>query len=79
MKIIEVRPSKRFGGAWVAFEAPGVEPTFPGPNGKQDAISYASQRFGGSTGELHVYDDAGTAVVEKIPIDGRGQYGQARA
>jgi hypothetical protein len=26
MKIIEVRQSKKFKGAWSAFEAPGVEP-----------------------------------------------------
>ena len=27
--IIEVRPCRKFKGAWVAFEAPGVEPAFP--------------------------------------------------
>jgi hypothetical protein len=26
MKIIEIRPTKKFGGAWFAFEVPGVEP-----------------------------------------------------
>ena len=74
--IIEVRPSQKFEGAWVAFEAPGVEPAFPDPNGKQDAIEYAQGRFGGSRGEIHVYcDDASTAELS-IAIDGRGQYPQ---
>ena len=41
MKVIEVRPSRKFKDAWVAFEAPGVGPAFPDPNGKQDAIDYA--------------------------------------
>jgi len=26
MKVIEIKPTKKFGGAWCAFEAPGVEP-----------------------------------------------------
>ena len=43
-----------FKGAWLAFEAPGVELAFPDPNGKQDAIDYARGRFGGSRGEIHV-------------------------
>ena len=59
MKVIEVRPCEKFKGAWVSFEAPGIEPAFPDPNGKQDAIDYARARFGGSRGEIHVYcDDA---------------------
>jgi hypothetical protein len=37
MRIVEIRPSKRPRG-WCAFEAPGVELAFPGPDGKQDAI-----------------------------------------
>ena len=32
MKIIEVRPCKKFKGAWVAFEALGVEPAFAEPD-----------------------------------------------
>ena len=78
MKVVEVRPSKKFKDAWVAFEAPGVVPTFKTGDPKADAIDYAKGRFGGSAGEIHVYDDAGTAIVEKIPIDGRGQYVQGQ-
>ena len=29
VKVIEVRPCEKFKNAWVAFEAPGVEPRFP--------------------------------------------------
>ena len=76
MKIIEVRPSKEFKGAWVAFEAPGVEPTFAAPDAKERALSYARGRFGGSAGEIHVYDEAGVRIIEKIPIKGGTQYGQ---
>jgi hypothetical protein len=77
MKTIEIRPSKKFGGSWSCFEAPGVEPAFSGPNGKQYAIEYAKNRFGGSEGELYVYDESGLTIAEKIAIDGRGQYCQA--
>ena len=77
MTTIEVRPSRKFKGAWVGFEAPGVEPAFPGPNGKQDAIDYALCRFGGSRGEIHVYGDDASTVERKILIDGRGQYPQS--
>ena len=35
-----------------------------------------SGRFGGSAGEIHVYDETGEAIAEKIAIDGGGQYGQ---
>ena len=79
MKIIEVRPSKRFKGAWTSFEAPGVEPAFSEPDAKRKAMDYASQRFGGSSGEVHVYDDAGEAIERKIVIDGRGKYQQAKS
>ena len=78
MKIIQIRPSKRFCGAWVSFEAPGVEPAFSGRSAKSDAIDYACERFGDRTGEAHIYDDAGTSIPEKIPIDGRGLYPQAQ-
>jgi len=74
MRIIEIRPTKQFGGSWIAFEAPGVAPAFPGPNGKQAAIDYACQRFGGSRGEIHVYDDTGENIVAKIPMDDRIKY-----
>ena len=57
MKIIEVRPSKKFKSAWVAFEAPGVEPAFAAPDAKRKAIDYACGRFGGSAGEVHIYGD----------------------
>ena len=75
MKTIKVLRSKKLTG-WTAFEAPGVEPTFPGPNGKQNAIDYARGRFGGSHGEIHVYDDAGENVIERIVVDGGSGYGQ---
>jgi hypothetical protein len=38
MKIIQIRPSKRFFGAWVSFEAPGVQPAFVAPDAKRKAI-----------------------------------------
>ncbi|MGH8092270.1 MAG: hypothetical protein ACREIF_02190 [Chthoniobacterales bacterium] len=79
MRIIEVRPSKKFKGAWVAFESPGVEPAFAQPNGKAKAIDYARGRFGGSDGEIHVYDQADKQVVEKITIDDRIKYPSAGA
>jgi hypothetical protein len=59
MKIIKVRPSKKFKGAWEAFEMPGVEAAFTGPDANERAFSYARRRFGGSSGEIHVYDEAG--------------------
>ena len=78
MKIIKILPSKRFGGGWKAFEAPGVEPCYVGPNAKDQAIGYAVRcRFGGSEGEVHVYDEAGENVIENIPINDRGKYPQA--
>jgi hypothetical protein len=46
MTIIEVRPSKKFRGAWVAFEDPGIEPAFAAPDAKQKAILYACGGFG---------------------------------
>jgi hypothetical protein len=76
MRIINIRPSKKVAGAWLAFEAPGVEPAFATTTPKADAIDYARGRFGGSHGEIHVYDETGEAVAKKIAIDGGGQYGQ---
>lgn len=74
MTIIDVRPSKKFEGAWVAFEAPGVEPAFAVPDAKRKATDYARNRFGGAAGEVHVYDDAGAAIKRKIVVDCRVQY-----
>jgi len=39
MKIIEIKPTKKFGGAWCAEEAPGVSPAFPGPSGKRKDVT----------------------------------------
>ena len=76
MKIIEIKPTKKFGGSWFAYEAPGVSPCYPGPSGKQQAIDYARNcRFGGSSGEIRVYDDAGEKVVEIIPVQGHRAFG----
>lgn len=77
MRVIEIRPIEKFGGSWMAFEAPGVEPAFPGPTGRQDAIDYASNRFGGSRGEMHVYDEVGKNIAQKIPIDDRIKFPHA--
>jgi hypothetical protein len=76
VKIIEVRPSKKFKGAWEPVEAPGVEPAFAQPGAKENAVSYSRRRFGGSAGEIHVYDETGENIVQKILIDGGNQYGQ---
>ena len=76
MRIIEVRPCKKFKGAWIASEAPGTEPAFATRTPKADAISYARGRFGGSKGEIHIWDEAGETIVEKIQIDGGSHYGQ---
>lgn len=60
----------------MAYEAPGVEPAFPAPNGKQAAIDYArNSRFGGCSGEIHIYDEAGETVVETITVNGGTKYG----
>jgi hypothetical protein len=67
MKIIEIKPTKKFLGAWCSDEAPDVSPAFPGPSGKQHAIDYArNYRFGGTSGEIRVYDEAGEKIVEII-------------
>ena len=54
MRPVEIRPTRKFGGGWIAFEGPGVEPVFAGPDGKRDAINYARGRFGGGSGEIPV-------------------------
>jgi hypothetical protein len=69
MRIINIRPSKKFRGAWAAVEATGVEPAFATSTPKADAISYACGRFGGSCGEIHVYDDVRENIVEKIAME----------
>ena len=75
MKIIKIIPGKKFGGSWCADEAPGVAPCFPGPNGKQSAIDYAQgNRFGGSSGEIHVCDETGE-TVETIAVMGNRAFG----
>ena len=43
----------------------------PGTNGKQFAIDHVRAcRFGGASGEIHVYDDAGENVVQTIQVKG---------
>jgi hypothetical protein len=74
MTTIEVRPSRKFKGAWVAFEAPGIEPAFAAPDAKRKAIDYARNRFGGRAGEVHVFDADDATIERRIVIDGRGQY-----
>jgi hypothetical protein len=73
MRIIEVRSSKRFKGAWVAFEDPGVHPAFATGTPKADALGYAKNRFRGGGGELHVYSDDGESIIERIVIADRGE------
>jgi hypothetical protein len=76
MKIIEIKPTKKFGDAWCAYEAPGVSPCFPGPTGNQYALDYARNcGFGGTSGEIHVYDETGENVVEIIPVQGARAFG----
>ena len=76
VRIIQVRPSQRFPRYWEAFEGKGVQPAY---RDRDDAISYAKGRFGGSHGEIHVYDYAGKEVIEKIAVDGGSGYGQRAA
>ena len=71
MTIIEVRPSKKFKGAWISFEAPGVAPAFATPDAKRKAIDYACGRFGGSAGEVHVYGKDNATIERRIVIDGK--------
>ncbi len=71
MKIIEIRPSKRFRYHWEACEGEGVQPTFAG---KQDALDYAMGRFDGGAGEVHVYSEGGSTVEETIVVDDRIKY-----
>ena len=76
MKIIEIKPTKKFGGSGCADEAPGVSPCYPEPNGKKSAIDYARNcRFGGTSGEIRVYDEAGENVIEVITAQGHRAFG----
>ena len=68
MRVIKVCPVAWFRGAWKTFQGTGVDPIFPWPNGKQKAIDYARGLFGETRGEIHVYDDDGTRVIETIQI-----------
>ena len=68
MKIIKIIPMKKFGGSWCAEEALGVAPCFPGPNGRQYAIDYAQNRFGGTVGEIQVCDEAGDRAGDRLLI-----------
>ncbi len=77
LKIIEVRLSRKFGGSWLAFESPGVEPAYVGPNARELAIGYARQRFGGSSGEVRVFTESGDAIAETIAVNGRDLYPHA--
>ncbi|MDQ6938577.1 MAG: hypothetical protein M3119_00295 [Verrucomicrobiota bacterium] len=53
------------------FECDGVEPVF---EKKQGAIDYACQRFGGRSGEVHVFADDGRTIERVIPVDGGTGY-----
>ncbi len=51
-------------GGWQVFEGPGVEPFYVGPNAKEKAISYATERLKFSGGEARVLD--GAEAVERV-------------
>jgi hypothetical protein len=56
-RIIDIRRSKKFGGAWAVVEATGVDPAFATSTPKADAINYARGRFGGSHPARHQISD----------------------
>ena len=58
MTLIEIKPH-RWG--WKVFEAPSVEPVFPG---KDQAIDYAQNRARLRTGEIRIFDSTGK--VERV-------------
>ena len=66
VKIIQIKPSKRFRYHWESFESEGVQPTFAS---KGNALDYAKTRFGGALGEIHVYNETGETVIEKFIMD----------
>ncbi len=65
MKIIEVRPSRRFRYLWEADEGDGAQPTFAG---KQDALAYATGRFCGGGGEIHIFSEDGSTRRREDPF-----------
>ncbi len=75
--VVEVRPSRKFGGAWLAFESEAVQPAFTGRYARQHAIDYAKQRFGGGAGEVRVFTESGDAIAETFAINGRDLYPHA--
>ena len=47
-----------------------------GSTGKQYALDYArNSRFGGTSGEVRVYDDTGENVIDVIPVQGTRAFG----
>ena len=76
MKVIEIKPTKKFGGAWCAEEAPGVAPCFPEATGKQYALDYPRNcRLGGASGEIRLFDEGGQSVTETITVQGQRAFG----
>ena len=69
MQTIQVRPSRNARwqkhGGWEVFEGDGVSPVYCGPNGREDALSYARQRAGYAPTEIRVLDHHWN-VVETI-------------
>jgi len=53
--LILVKPSKRFKDAWVAFEAPGVQPAFAAPDAKRKATTMHANGAGDVL--RHSFDD----------------------
>ena len=68
-RVIQVRPSQnprwKKQGGWEVFEADGVSPVYCGPNGREQALSYARQRAGYGRAEIQVLDESGN-VAERI-------------
>jgi hypothetical protein len=62
MTLIEIKPYRN---GWKVFEAPGVEPVFPG---KGQAINYARGRASFRSGEIRILDSSGN-VERVIPFD----------
>jgi hypothetical protein len=53
MTVIEVKPHCN---GWKVFEAPGVEPVFPG---KAQAMNYAQNRASFRSGEIRIFNSTG--------------------
>ena len=62
MTVIEIKPH-RWG--WEVFEAPGVQPVFPE---KRQAINYAENRASFRSGEIRIFNSAGT-LERTIPFN----------